>query len=113
MYEIWLGLNIFFEIALTALPLPLLIGYGVVLVGLFVLALVFARGAFRRALMPAVVLGVIVLVIGFFLLPGLTRSSLGEMGYWVDWATLIGLAAACGGLVAALAWPAIALMRRS
>lgn len=53
------------------------------------------------------------LVACFFLLPGLTQSSHGEMGYWVDWATLIGLAAASGGLVAALAWPAIVLMRRS
>lgn len=110
MYEIWLGLNIFFETALTALPL--LIGYAVVLVLLFALALSFARGGFCRAFLPALLLGAGVLVVAFFLLPGLTQSSLGEMGYWVDWVTLSGLAAACGGLVAALAWPAIALMRR-
>lgn len=111
MYEIWLGLNIFWEIALT--QLPLIVGWLLVLAVLGGAALFKARHALCRAFMPALMVGVLVLVAAFFVLPGLTQSSLAEMGYLVDWLTLAGLAVAAGALVALPLWPVLALFMRS
>ena len=35
----------------------------------------------------------------------MTKSSMAEMGYWIDWANLAGIAAAIGGVAFALIWP--------
>ena len=41
----------------------------------------------------------------------LIHSTLSDLGYWVDWVTLIGLAMAVGGAVAAYALPLITIRR--
>ena len=51
-------------------------------------------------------------VIGFLALPGLTRSSLQELAYWVDWANLASMALGVGVAAGAFAWPA-AVLRQS
>jgi hypothetical protein len=76
MYEVWLFLNILWEIALGILPL---------------------------------LLGAIVAVAAFLLVPGSTRSSLAEMSHWVGWANLVAIAAGFGGVVALFAWPLLAM----
>lgn len=108
MYEIWLVLNILWELALDALP---------VIIGLALLwaALTWAASrrpfeAWRRALPPALAAAVLAGVMAFALVPTATRSSLSELRYWVDWANLVGIAAAAAALTLAFAWPALALL---
>lgn len=107
MYELWLAVNIGWEIALAAWPL---------LLGVVLLWTVLAGTAWRthtarwRAGLPwALALGATAAVAAALWLPGWTGSKLAEMGYWFDWAVLVGLAAAVGGVVAAFAWPLMAL----
>jgi hypothetical protein len=110
MYEIWLMLNIVWETLLSAWPLVL------------VLLLVFAgltwaalsrRGAAWRAAWPVALGGAAgVGVLTFLALPSLTRSSLGELKYWVDWLTLAGLAGGFALVTAALLLPLAALLKR-
>jgi hypothetical protein len=71
------------------------------------------RGADWRAAWPVALGGaVIVGVASFLLLPGLTRSSLGELKYWVDWMALAGLAGGFALVAAALLLPLAALLKR-
>jgi hypothetical protein len=42
-------------------------------------------------------------------LPSLTKSSLADMGDWVDWAFLLAMAAGFGVAAAALLWPVLAM----
>jgi len=44
-------------------------------------------------------------------LPSLTQSSLGNLGYWVDWAFVAAVAVAGGVAVGLLLWPLLALLR--
>ena len=110
MYEIWLMLNIAWETLLQAWPWVLALG----LVIAVTLVMALARGgadwgcATRAALIGAVLVGVVV----FLALPGLTRSSLGELKYWVDWLALAGIAAAFAAAAAALLLPLAALRQR-
>lgn len=88
MYEIWLALNIVWEIALTVWP-ALLLGM------LAWLALMVLAG-----------------IASVLWLPAATRSSLGELAYWVDWANLLAIAAGFGAIALAFVWPLAASMRR-
>ena len=107
MYEIWLVMNIVYEIALGIWPLLALLL--IVWLGM----LVAARGRIgMRQATRAALLGLVVAVALFFSVPTLTQSSLANMGYWVDWMNLFFYAAAFGGVAAALAWPIVAVMRR-
>lgn len=106
MYEIWLGLNIVWEIALQW-RLPLLIG---LLAWATLVGLAWGRGArWRASWPPAAGLGALSAIVAFFAVPGLSKSSLAEMGYWVDWANLTGIALGVGAVALAYAWPALAL----
>ena len=109
MYEIWLTLNILFELGLQYLPL--VIGTA----ALWLVLMIFAtrrRAGWKKALAPALVIGVIATVITFFITPSMTMSSFDNMGYWVDWMNLFFYAVAFGGVAAALAWPIAASLRR-
>ena len=110
MYELWLMLNIVWETLVQAWPLVLALGLALALAVGLALA---RRGAdwgraWRTALAGAVLVG----VLAFLALPGLTRSSLGELKYWVDWLALAGIAAACAALAVALLLPLAALWQR-
>lgn len=107
MYEIWLALNIAYEIALSLWPY-IAVGVG----GWLVLLLVAGRRLGRHAVLPSLAVGATVAVLAFLALPAMSRSSFADMGYWVDWANLLGLAVACGGFAALLAFPLASLRRR-
>ncbi|MBS1179193.1 MAG: hypothetical protein H6R06_3605 [Proteobacteria bacterium] len=110
MYEIWLMMNVVWEILLTVWPmvLALLICIGVLAAAALARGGSDWRGAWRTALVGALV----VAVLSFLALPGLTRSSLGELKYWVDWLALAGVAAGFGAAAAALLLPLTALLKR-
>jgi hypothetical protein len=109
MYEIWLMLNIVWEIALGAWPLLLMAA--VLWLALMGTSWRIAGAHWRAALLPALGIGLVMAVVAALMLPGWTQSALANMGYWVDWAILLGLAAAAGGVVAAFAWPVLAWRR--
>ena len=105
MYEIWLAMNIVYEIALSVAPwLAVLLLVGLVL-------LVLARKRLSLcALRPALVLTALVAGVLFFALPALTQSSFANMGYWVDWANLLAVALGLGALVGVFCIPVAALL---
>ncbi len=107
MYEIWLMMNIAWETALAIWPW--LLGAGVVWLMLVMVALRRPGAGWRRRLPAALVIAALAAVGAFVALPGGIGSSVRELAYWVDWMTLLGLAGAAGGLVAAFAWPVLAL----
>ncbi|MDP1900643.1 MAG: DUF5368 family protein [Rubrivivax sp.] len=107
MYEIWLMLNIVWENAL--LLWPVLLGAAVLWAVAMALAWRRPGRAWRAGLPHALAAGVVVAVLATLLMPGWVGSSLSDMGYWVDWAILLTLAAGCGAAAAALAWPLAAL----
>jgi uncharacterized membrane protein len=110
MYEIWLMLNIVWEILLAAWPLVLVL---LVLFAGLMLAALSRRSAAWRAALPVAIGGAVIVGVGsFLLLPGLTRSSLGELKYWVDWLALAGVAGGFALVAAALLLPLAALLRR-
>ena len=111
MYEIWLMLNIVWETLLTAWPWVLLLLLAAVGLGL---AALLRRGARWRAAGPLALTGAVVVgVVAFLALPGLTLSSLGELKYWVDWLALAGFAGGFALLSLAVLWPLTALVKRS
>jgi hypothetical protein len=82
MYELWLAMNIVWEIALSIWPW---------LAAALLLWIVLMAAAARRpgtswrgSFRPALLAGVAVAVLALLLLPGMTRSSLRELSYWVD-----------------------------
>ena len=103
MYEFWLMLNILFEIAREFAPW--LVGAAL----LWAVGMAFMRqrlGGARRAMVSVGLGGAL---LAFLLLPFLTQSSLRELSYWVDWASLAGMALGFGVAGALLAWPLLAL----
>ena len=108
MYEIWLVINIVYEIALTLWPL-------LILALVVWLALMWpARSRLGgQALRQALVLGAVAVAALYFTLPTLTHSSLANMGYWVDWANLLAMALALGTLCGLFLWPLLALRIKS
>ena len=102
MYEIWLAMNIAFEIAWDLWPalLPLaLVWATVMLINRKKLALVSASSL--------AALAVLVALAAVLALPSLSKSTLADMGYWVDWAALLGMAAGMGVAAAVLLWPVL------
>jgi hypothetical protein len=110
MYEIWLTLNILFELGLQYLPN--VVGTLVLWLMLMLFAATRPGVGWRPALRPAFAVGVIVTAITFFITPAMTKSSFDNMGYWVDWMNLFFYAAAFGAVAAALAWPIAASLYR-
>lgn len=109
MYEIWLMLNIVWEIALGAWPLLLALA---LLWVLFLVAALRGRGTQWRGGLPiAAGVGVVAGVIAFLAVPALTRASLGDLAYWVDWLALGGIALAAAVAAGLFVWPLAA--RRS
>lgn len=105
MYEIWLALNIVYEIALSIWPTLL------VLLLIWLVLLVVARKRLNScAIRPAMMLAVVVAVVLFLATPALTQSSFSEMGYWVDWANLLGVAVGFGVAAGVFFLPIAALV---
>ena len=110
MYEIWLMMNILWELALGIWPL--LLGAALLWVVLMGAALARPGARWGAGLPLALLVGAVVAAVAFVLLPGWTRASLSDMGYWVDWANLLGIAAGFGAMAAAFAWPLLAMRGR-
>jgi hypothetical protein len=114
MYEIWLMLNIVWEIALGAMPW--LLAAAAVWAVLVVLAARHrasssAAGPAPAAARPALAVGLGAAVLALFAVPALTQSSLGEATYLADWLALGGIALAAGVAAFLFAWPALRLLR--
>ncbi|MCE2780386.1 hypothetical protein [Limnohabitans sp.] len=107
MYEIWLAMNIAYEVLWDLLPAlaPLALMWAVMMV--------INRKKLKRV-KPATLAAVAVLValVAVVALPSLTQSTLADMGYWVDWAALLGMATGCGVAAALLMWPVLAMRQR-
>ena len=103
MYEIWLALNIVYEIALGLWPAML------ILLGGWLAVLVANRKGLWAVPMSRLlaIAGGGAVAVGAAL-PSLTLSSFGNFGYWVDWANWLAMAAAAGLVVAAGLWPLMA-----
>ena len=104
MYEIWLALNIVYEIARGAWPVLLALALA------WVALLAMARGRLSaRALRQALLPGAVVAALLTLSIPSLTHSSLDNLDYWVDWANLLAIALGLGALAALFAWPLMAM----
>jgi hypothetical protein len=57
-------------------------------------------------------LGFLASVICFFTIPLLTKSSITEMGYWVDWANLTSIALGLGVVSTFYIYPILILLNR-
>jgi hypothetical protein len=104
MYELWLMLNIVWEIALGVWPW--LLGLGLVWLALVAAALARApapssRPWWPRAWRVAVVAGLAAFALALVAVPTLTRASLTDLAYGADWLALGGIAFG-GAVVAAL-----------
>ena len=105
MYEIWLVINILWEIALDLWPA---LG-GVTLIWAFLVLRALARGgAWRRSLPLALALGAVAALALIPVVPSAIGSSLSDMGYWVDWANLLAISGGLGAALFALVWPLLA-----
>jgi hypothetical protein len=111
VYEIWLVMNILWEIALEVWPVVA----GIAVLWVIAMARAWGRSAtgWRRAVPAALGAGAVAAIIAFLVVPGLTKSSLSELAYWVDWANLLAIAIGAGALVALFAWPLLAARGRS
>lgn len=107
MYEIWLAMNIAYEMTLDLWPAlwPLVLVWAVVM-GINRKKLAQVSGSVLAAV------AVLVALAAMLALPSLSKSTLADMGYWVDWASLLGMAAGVGVAAAVLLWPVLAMRRR-
>lgn len=103
MYEIWLALNIVYEIALGFWPALL-----VLLLAWLALLAVNRRGLGAVPLSRLLLVAAGVAVLVGIALPVLTLSSFRNFGYWVDWANWFAVAAGAGGFAAIWLWPVMA-----
>ncbi len=111
MYEIWLIINTFYELALMNLTL-------VVVVFMLWLALMLFTGVqkeqpWSRGIKPALLVAVVVWVVSFALIPGMTKSSFANVTYIVDYMVVAGVAAAIAGLVGLFVGPLYLLLKKS
>ena len=110
MYEIWLTLNILWELAwcnwpwLLAAALPWLAISG--------LALLTSGSRWKVALRPSLLLALLAGIITFLLAPALSRSSFSNVTYLADWVNLLAIGMAGAAAAWALLWPLLAWCMR-
>ena len=107
MYEIWLPMNIAYETALGLLPAlaPLVLMWAVMMV-------INRKKLKRVKLVTLAAVAVLVALAAVLALPSLSKSTLADMGYGVDWAAFLGMAAGVGVAAAVLVWPVLAMRQR-
>ena len=107
MYEIWLAMNIAYETALGLLPAlaPLVLMWAVMMV-------INRKKLKRVKTVTLAAVAVLLSLAAVLALPSLSQSTLADMGYWVDWAALLGMAAGVGVAAAVLLWPVLAMRQR-
>ena len=89
MYEIWLIINTFYELALANLGLVL--GTLIIWLVLMVIAMFTKRLPWRKGIKPAILIGMVLWVFYFVMMPGWTKSSFANVTYILDWLTLGGV----------------------
>jgi len=102
-YELWLALNIVYELALANLAVLIILAIAIAF--LFGVAAVKGAPAWGKGLKVGIIAGVIVTIAGIFFVPTMIGSSIGDVAYWVDWANLFAVSAGFGAAAAALIWP--------
>jgi hypothetical protein len=107
MYEIWLAMNIAYETALGLLPAlaPLVLMWAVMMV-------INRKKLNRVKTVTLAAVAVLLSLAAVLALPSLSQSTLADMGYWVDWTALLGMAAGVGVAAAVLLWPVLAMRQR-
>lgn len=106
MYEIWLGLNIVYELALGYI---VHIALYLLLLAAFYFSVWRQQLSLRGAVRPTLLFAAVAAVLAMLLVPASTRSSLNEVNYLVDWMNLLGISLGVAGLLALLVWPLYAL----
>ncbi len=110
IYEIWLGMNIMWEIALEFISYIAI----AVVIWLAISFITFQKKAsWFVAFKSAFIIGIVVTVIAFFALLTLTLSLFSDMNYWLDWATLTLMAFGVGAVVFGFIWPFMALKKNT
>lgn len=110
MYEIWLVINTFYELALANLGLVLsttIVWLILMLVTQFKKNLPWGKG-----IKVAIVTGLVAWVIFFVMVPGLTKSSFAYVNSVIDWLAVAGVAAGFAGLLALFVGPIYLLVKR-
>lgn len=110
MYEIWLIINTFYELALANLGLvlsTLIVWLALMLVTQFRKNLPWSKG-----IKFATVIGVLAWLAFFVLVPGLTKSSFSSVNSVIDWLAVAGIAAGFAGLLALFVGPLYLLAKR-
>lgn len=111
MYEIWLAINILYELALMYLPFILTV------ITLWVVLLVYAlqhQADWRKGLRGGIFGGIAVAALTFLIFPYITKSSLADLSYWIDYVFLFQIAAGYGVVVGlGFIWPIAALRCRA
>jgi len=107
MYEIWLAMNIAYETALGLVPAlaPLVLMWAVMMV-------INRKKLKRVKTVTLAAVAVLLSLAAVLALPSLSKSTLADMGYWVDWAALLGMAAGVGVAAALLLWLVLAMRQR-
>ena len=111
MYEIWLGMNILYELMWNYLSFVL----AVVVSWVILMTYAIQKGAaWRRGLRGGLVGMLVVIVVSFLGFPSLTMSSLGNLGYWIDYLFLFQIALAYGVVFGlGFVWPIAAIAART
>ena len=110
MYEIWLIINTFYELALANLGLVLVTL--ILWLVLMVIAMFTKRLPWRKGIKPAILIGMVLWVFYFVMMPGWTKSSFANVTYILDWLTLGGVTTAFAALSALFIWPLYLILKR-
>lgn len=112
LYNLWLGLNIAYEILLPLLWLlaVLVVAWSATLV----LALVRApKAQWRQALPTSGLIGLAGMVLTFVLFPTLVGSSFADINQFADWLFAIGVAVGVGVAFLVVTWPGLTWLQKS
>ena len=110
MYEIWLILNTFYELALANLGLVL--GTLIVWLMLMLVTQFNKKLPWSKGVKAAIIVALVAWVIFFALAPGLTKSSFEYVNSMIDWLAVGGISAAFAGLLALFIGPIYLLIKR-
>lgn len=110
MYELWLVINTFYELALVNLGLVLSI---LAVWLLLMLVTQFSKKlSWGKGIKVAIAVGMVAWLVFFMMVPGLTNSSFASVNSIVDWFTVAGVAAGLAALVALFVGPLYLLVKR-